>query len=238
MNQRFLHVVGFDHTFCPSTSSSVQLGLAAGCHHEVLWLEAALRRGEMTAAEFAARTHALWSEPRRRLTPEHVAEVFDRAPWIDGLDEVLEDIRARGEFSVLVTMSPDFVANLLQHREGEAGGFDSVIAQPYPALTDTGFAGPFDRATALVPADKPRLVAELRQELGVEVEAVVSYGDSLHDIAAGYWSVAVNAPQAVQDAADASYSGGMSCDFWAVYQLGRGLLEYRWASPRPTRPVS
>jgi phosphoserine phosphatase len=208
-----LHVFDMDGTLLRDTSAGHLISHRMGTLAELEDLEARWAQHTITEPEFAAAIRALWSD----LTHDVVAAVVSEAPWISGIEQVCADIAARGETSMLITMSPDFFA---QHVL--TFGVGHVRASAFPELP---FAADIDPSGILTPADKVRLVDEQRAALGLERDACVAYGDSWSDVplfAALPHTVAVNADDHVAGTARASYRGE---DLWEAYTLGRALLE-------------
>jgi phosphoserine phosphatase len=112
----------------------------------------------MTPPDFAARACALWAE----LTEEHVDAAFLGAPWLSGIREVWDEIRARGERSAVISLSPDFfVSRLLRQAPpprpvgspvdrsvgrsaGRPGGTDGVARSSSDARADARADGGAD----------------------------------------------------------------------------------------------
>lgn len=91
------------------SSAAVEISHQLGLDREIRDLELAFSEGGMTPPDFAARACALWGE----LTEEHVDAAFLGAPWLSGIREVWDDIRARGERSAVISLSPDFFVSRL-----------------------------------------------------------------------------------------------------------------------------
>lgn len=201
-----------DGTLLKGTSASLQIARYLGCAEELAGLEARLAAGEIGPRGFAATVHGLW----RSLTGPAVAEVFGGCPWLQGIPEVCADIRARGERSVVVTLSPDFFARHLLEL-----GFDEVVASRFPALP---FRDPLDPGGILTPDDKVRVVDEVRARHGLPRSRCVAYGDSMSDAPLFRRlakTVAVNADHHLAGLAAVSYRGD---DLAGAYALGRVLL--------------
>ncbi|MFG2042418.1 HAD family hydrolase [Dactylosporangium sp. NPDC048998] len=205
-----LHVFDMDGTLLRGSTASLQIAAALGALDPLVALERRFALGELDTRGFARELRSLWTG----LTPAHVTAAFAGSPWLHGIREVCEDIRARGERSAVVTMSPDFFARGLLDL-----GFDEVIASAYPPLP---FAVDVDPAAILTPADKVTVVDGLLGRF--EATRCVAYGDSVSDaplfrhLSA---TVAVNADTHLTGLASASYRGD-SCI--AAYEIGRGLL--------------
>jgi phosphoserine phosphatase len=210
-----LHVFDMDGTLLRGTSAAIEISRRVGRLEPLADLERGFAAEEISAAEFAFATRALWDD----LTADLVAEVIADAPWIDGIEDVCRDIAARGERSMLITMSPNFFADHLGAR-----GIDVVRASRFPPLP---FAGPVDPAGILNPADKVRLAEEERAAHGLPRRACVAYGDSMSDLplfAVLENTVAVNADSELERAARVAYRGE---DLREAYAHGRALLDAR-----------
>ena len=203
-----------DGTLLRGTTASLQIARHLGCAADVTSLEAQFAAGEVSTQGFATAIHGLWKD----LTQQAVADVVRASPWLTGIPEVCADIRKRGERSVVITMSPDFFARRLL-----AFGFDEVMASRFPALP---FREPLDPAGILIPADKVRIVADVRVRHGVSQSRCVAYGDSMSDAPLFRRltkTVAVNADHHLADLAALSYRGD---DLAGAYALGRALLAF------------
>jgi phosphoserine phosphatase len=202
-----LHVFDMDGTLLAGTSASLQIARSLGGDEALMALEARLAAGELDSRGFAQALHELW----RELTPATVEAAFADSPWLSGIDEVCADIRARGERSLVITMSPDFFAHHLLSR-----GFDDVRASRFPPPP---FTSAVDPALILTPQDKVRIVDELREQ-----DLCVAYGDSMSDAPLFRHltaTVAVNADRHLDGIAAARYHGD---DLFQAYQLGRQLI--------------
>lgn len=78
----------------PGTSASLEIARRLDCLPQILQLEADFAAGVLDTRGFAIEACRLW----RELTPEIAAEAFARAPWINGLEDVLTDIRNAGRY--------------------------------------------------------------------------------------------------------------------------------------------
>jgi phosphoserine phosphatase len=207
-----LHVFDMDGTLLRGTSASLQVARALGDDRDLVALESRFARAEIDSLGFAATIAGLWSE----LTPEVVAAAFAAGRWLTGIADVCADIRRRGERSAVITMSPDFFATHLL-----AWGFDDVVASRFPPPP---FRSAVDPAAILTPADKVRVVEELRQRYGVERSRCVAYGDSMSDAPLFRHldaTVAINADAHLEPLAATDYRGD---DLTEAYALGRSFL--------------
>ncbi|MFZ1996949.1 MAG: HAD-IB family phosphatase [Solirubrobacteraceae bacterium] len=216
-----LHVFDMDGTLLRGTTAAIEISRRVGRLEALAELERGFATAEITAADFALATRALWEG----LTAELVAEVVAAAPWIDGIEEVCADIAERGEHSMLITMSPNFFAEHLGDR-----GVDVVRASQWPPLP---VVAPIDPAGILNPADKVRLAEAERTAHGLARSACVAYGDSWSDLplfAVLENTVAVNADAALERTARVVYRGE---DLREAYAHGRALLDAASAGDEP-----
>lgn len=205
-----LHVFDMDGTLLAGTTASLQVARQLGRVDDLAALEDQFATGALDSRGFALALRQLWHD----LTPAVVAAAYEASPWLDRIEDVCTDIRSRGERSAVITMSPDFFAGLLASR-----GFDRVVASGFPALP---FTAPLDPALILTPADKVRIVDELRRER--PVRTCVAYGDSMSDAPLFRHleaTVAVNADHNLTDLAAAHYRGN---DLFEAYEVGRSLI--------------
>jgi phosphoserine phosphatase len=206
-----LHIFDMDGTMLVGTTASLVIAERTGTGTELHQLEEEFAQGALTTVEFARSLHQLW----QGLDSDVVADAFATAPWIGSIPSVVEDIRSRGHVAVVLTMSPDFFADLLLDWQ-----FNAVEASRFPALP---LHGTLDEALILTPEDKPRLVARYADALNLQPYECVAYGDSmsdapLFDVLPN--TVAVNATAALERVASAIYRGS---DLFEAYELGRSL---------------
>jgi phosphoserine phosphatase len=234
MSSSVLHVFDFDGTLISGTTASLEVAAELGCRAEVAELEEQLAAGSLTSIQFARQTHRIWAQCAP-LTLGVVDEVLDGLPWLLNVRRVCADIRARGEHSMIISMSPAFLVERLLTRLG----VDFAKGMPFPPIPFDGKG--FDSPAPLTGAGPEMKVAEARRvydHLAVrhpELE-LVAYGDSQSDvdlfralpgIPAVYGrsvSVAVNAgPPApgqrdLRALADCHYEGR---DLWDAYRMAR-----------------
>lgn len=215
LSPSLLHVFDMDGTLLRDTTASLQIAQRLGRLSELASLEASFVGGALTTHDFALALCRLWHD----LTPAIVSEAFAASPWIDGLPEVCADIRARGERSIVITMSPDFFASGLR-----ASGVDDVFASNFPALpfpTDLSL----DLQGILTPAAKVTIVDRVRAMHGLERDQCVAYGDSLSDallFSELKYTVAVNADDGLRSRALLSYQGN---DLRDAYRMARARID-------------
>lgn len=204
-----LHLFDLDGTLLFGSAAPVEISRQLGLEAEIVALERAFAAREISPVDFARRVHEMWSA----LTETHVETAFRDAPWLDGIAEVWAEIRARGERSAVVSLSPDFfVRRLLDW------GADAAYGSRFP---DVPFRAPVDPEGILSPAAKVNIAYGLCAEFGVRPDDCVAYGDSLSDaelFAAVPLSVAVNADDHLRGLASVEYAGR---DLREVYDLVR-----------------
>jgi phosphoserine phosphatase len=202
-----------DGTLLAGTTASRRIAAVHGSEEQLLSLEERLAAGEIDTRQFAQAIHELW----RDLGQGQVTAAFDSSPWMSGVEEVCADIRARGEVSAVITMSPDFFAEHLS-----MWGFDNVVASVFPALP---FVEAIDPDKILTPQHKVQVVENLLRQYGLDRSRCVAYGDSMSDAPLFRHlraTVAVNADQHLAGLAATEYRGH---DLAEVYRLGRLHLD-------------
>ncbi|PHM72693.1 HAD family hydrolase [Xenorhabdus kozodoii] len=165
-----LHVFDMDGTLLIGTTASIEISRELGCLDELMVLEHNFSIGQIDTHQFATQIYKLW----KTLTPQDVIRSVEKAPWISGLKEVLEDIHLRNEHSLVVTMSPRFFAEHLYLM-----GVDVVVASRFPILP---FKEELDVAGILRPVDKVTVVDQQLLEYGLDRMHCIAYGDSSSDI--------------------------------------------------------
>lgn len=208
----YLHVFDMDGTLLRNTTASLEIARRLNCLAELEELERSFAIGAINTRSFASAVYQLWGD----LTITHVNEAFDTAPWINGVPEVLADIRRRGEHSLVITMSPDFFATRLQEI-----GVDEIVASKFPSLP---FKHDLDLAGILTPADKVSATDEILQRLGLTRDRCLAYGDSISDMPLFQvllHTVAVNADSSLHPIASCRYDGN---DLREAYRLVRSRL--------------
>jgi phosphoserine phosphatase len=205
-----LHVFDMDGTLLLGSTASVELARLTGGSEEIDLLEELSAAGKLTNVEFHRRSHPLW----QGLTADVIDAAFAEAPWIANLRAVWDDITARGETAVVISMSPLFFVERLS-RWGAA----SVYASHNP------IGSPFDETLVLEDFHKVEIVERLVADGGFARGRVVAYGDSYTDLPlfrTGICSVAVNATAAVEELAVRRYRGD---DLREAYALARSLID-------------
>jgi phosphoserine phosphatase len=202
-----LHLFDLDGTLMRGSAAAVEISRQLGVSAEIAELERDFLVRGMAPDEFAVRARELWAE----LTEAQVAAAFEGAPWLSGIEEVWADIRSRGEYCAVISLSPDFFVERLL-----AWGAHAAHGSRWPAVP---FLEPVERAGILNAAAKVKIAERLCEEFGLLRSDCVAYGDSMSDaeiFAAVPISVAVNADHHVADLAVLAYRGG---DLREAYEL-------------------
>lgn len=204
-----LHIFDMDGTLLAG-SACLELSRRAGHIDAVEEMEERWGRGELGHVEFYELLLPLWAE----LGEDDIEEVFAGSAWLEGIEEVWRDIEARGEHSVVITMSPQFFAEkLLGLGLHEAFGAE-VLA-----------GGEVVPEHVLTPEMKVYIATEVLERLGLGSEDTVAYGDSSSDVPLFEIldnTVAVNGSASLAEHAALAYRGN---DLREAYRLGRLLLD-------------
>ncbi|MFJ5290268.1 HAD family hydrolase [Streptomyces sp. NPDC088348] len=194
-----LHLFDLDGTLIRGSAAPVEISRQLGLLEEIGVLERDLVSGRIGPPEYAVAVHALWSG----LTADHVTAAFDAAPWLAGIQEVWRDIRDRGDFCAVISLSPSFFVERLL-----GWGAHAAYGSRFPEVP---FSRPVDPAGILSPAAKVRIADRLCTEFAVGRADCIAYGDSMSDVdlfGAVSRSVAVNADGHLAGLATHSYAGG------------------------------
>ncbi|MDJ0383943.1 haloacid dehalogenase-like hydrolase [Streptomyces sp. G-G2] len=206
-----LHLFDLDGTLMFGSAAPVEISRQLGLSAEIAELERAFSAREIGPHEFSVGVHALWAE----LTPGHVRAAFDGAPWVAGIREVWQEIRERGEYCAVISLSPSFFVELLLE-----WGAHAAHGSVFPEVP---FTGPVDVAGILTPEGKLEVADRLCARFGLSRSDCVAYGDSMTDavlFGAVPVSVAVNARPHVAALATHVYEGR---DLREAYRLA-GVL--------------
>ncbi|MGW0992354.1 HAD family hydrolase [Streptomyces sp. NPDC002523] len=202
-----IHLFDLDGTLLHGTTAPVEISRQLGREAETVALDRAIAEGRIGPPEYAAQVYDLWAD----LTEAHVRAAFEAAPWLARIREVWAEIRNRGDYCAVVSLSPSFfVERLLDW------GVHAAYGSRFPAVP---FTEPVDPAGVLSAPAKVTIADRLCEEFGVARADCVAYGDSLSDMdlfAAVPVSVAVNADAHLTGLATHSYTGQ---DLWDAYAL-------------------
>ncbi|MFJ9964325.1 HAD family hydrolase [Streptomyces avermitilis] len=202
-----LHLFDLDGTLLHGTAAPVEISRQLGIDTEIADLERDFVARRIDSHGYAQRVHALWGD----LTEAHVAAAFHGAPWLRRIRYTWADIRSRGEYCAVVSLSPSFFVERLI-----GWGAHAAYGSRFPAVP---FSEPVDPAGILTPAAKVEIADRLCEEFGVTRADCVAYGDSLSDaelFGSVPISVAVNADRHLRGLATYSYAG---LDLWDAYEL-------------------
>ncbi|MGH4034755.1 HAD family hydrolase [Actinomycetota bacterium Odt1-20B] len=207
-----LHLFDLDGTLLHGTAAPVEISRQLGLEAEIVELEWLFVTRRIDSLEYAVRVHALWAE----LTEAQVAAAFEDAPWLSGIPETWAEIRERGDYAAVVSLSPSFfVERLLDW------GVHAAYGSRFPAVPFTEAVNP---EGILSPVAKVKIMDRLCEEFGVRRGDCVAYGDSVSDLdlfGAVPVSVAVNADERLVSLATHSYVGR---DLRKAYKLVRGSV--------------
>jgi phosphoserine phosphatase len=208
-----LHLFDMDGTLLHGSSANIELARALGMVAEFQALDAEFASGLLDAPGYARRAYGMW----RALTAEQVVAAFEAAPWLSGIREVWADIRARGDYCAVISLSPDFfVRRLLDWGVHAAYG----AKFPQPPFGDV----PLDVTGLLGPESKVLIADRLCERYGVTRAECVAYGDSMSDallFGAVPVSVAVNGDHHVSGIASFAYAGRDLREAYALTMAGR-----------------
>jgi phosphoserine phosphatase len=204
-----LHVFDMDGTLLRGAAVE-EISRHLGCFDEASALEQAWLRGEVPDEPlFWERVLELWAGA----SEEDLDAAFGAAPWMDRLEDVFVDIRARGEHSVVISQSPLFIVRRLQ-RWGADATFATMVEPGVPCRTEQ----------LLTQQAKVDITRQRLSELGLSISDCVAYGDSTSDLELFQVldrTVGVNAAPFIRELAAETYDG---VDLWEAYQIGRLLL--------------
>ncbi|MET9319994.1 HAD-IB family phosphatase [Streptomyces sp. NPDC003038] len=202
-----LHLFDLDGTLMYGSAAPVEISRQLGLSAEIAELERAFGAREIGPQQFSVAAHALWAE----LTPAHVRAAFDGSPWLTGIREVWQEIRERGDYCAVISLSPSFFVELLLEWGAHAAHGSVFPEVPFTRAVEVG--------GILTPEAKVTVADRLCAEFGVARGDCVAYGDSMTDsvlFEAVPVSVAVNARPYLAKRATHVYEGR---DLREAYQL-------------------
>jgi phosphoserine phosphatase len=202
-----LHLFDLDGTLLHGSAAPVEISRQLGLDREIAELERDFVTRRVEPAEYARRVYLLWAE----LTVAHVDAAFTQAPWLRRIRETWDEIRGRGEYCAVVSLSPSFFVERLT-----GWGAHAAHGSRFPAVP---FMEPLDPTGFLTPTAKVEIADRLCGQFGLTRADCVAYGDSLSDaelFGAVPVSVAVNADHHLAGLATHTYVGG---DLWDAYEL-------------------
>lgn len=193
-----LHLFDLDGTLMYGSAAPVEISRQLGRTSEIAELERAFGAREISPQEFSVAAHGLWAD----LTPAHVRAAFDGSPWLSGIREVWQEIRERGDYCAVISLSPSFFVELLLE-----WGAHAAHGSVFPEVP---FTRPVDVAGILTPEAKVDVADLLCERFEVTRGDCVAYGDSVTDAVlfeAVARSVAVNARPYLAERATHVYEG-------------------------------
>jgi phosphoserine phosphatase len=204
MNKLF--VFDMDGTLLPRTTASLEIAKTTGTVKELQHLEKRFAAQELDTKMFAAEIHKLWGV----LDHNVIRSAFEGATKMQRIDTVISVLAERGHKSCVITMSPNFFAELFLER-----GFDYVFASQFPKAKDEVL----DPERILTPEDKVHLTTKVCNELGIDIVDVVAFGDSMSDyplFRTLVHTVSVNGTPELERLAKYKYRGN---DLYEIFEL-------------------
>jgi phosphoserine phosphatase len=204
-----LHIFDMDGTLLRG-SACLELSRNLGRFEAVNALEEQWAKGELSHMGYWEACLPLWEG----MDDAVIDKTFASTSWLSGIEMVWSDIADRGEYSAVITQSPQFFVDRLL-----AWGVGTVRG----AHVTAGVAP--DPEKVITPQDKVPIALELMKRHGVTRDDCVAYGDSTSDIPLFKVlprTVAVNGSDALRQIATVAYEGD---DLWGAYLLGRSLLD-------------
>ncbi|WP_449483029.1 HAD family hydrolase [Streptomyces avidinii] len=202
-----LHLFDLDGTLMYGSAAPVEISRQLGLSAEIAALERSFAARETEPHAFSLAAQELW----KGLTPAHVRAAFDGSPWLSGIREVWQEIRERGEYCAVISLSPSFFVELLLE-----WGAHAAHGSVFPEVP---FTRQVDMAGILTPEGKVKVADRLCAQFGLSRGDCVAYGDSSTDVAlfeAVPHSIAVNARPYLVARATHVYEGR---DLREAYQL-------------------
>jgi phosphoserine phosphatase len=163
-----LFVFDMDGTLLIRTTACIEIAKVSGTLHHLHVLEQKFAAGKIDAFCFAQSIGALWGTVDEQV----IRTAFEATPKLANIEAVTTLIRKAGGKSCLITMSPDFYANLFYEY-----GFDFIGASQFPR----GSNEEIKRENILSPKDKATIVRGWCKQLGFELNRCVAFGDSMSD---------------------------------------------------------
>lgn len=206
-----LHVFDMDGTLLVG-SACLEISRAVGFYKENVAIQDAWTNGKLSDSGYWENCLPLWDG----LSDEQIDKAFADTQWLDGVESVFRDIKARDEHSIAISQSPRFFVERLT-----AWGLGTAFGAE---VTPGNLAGAEQMVSS---EDKLKITSQRLRDLGLSDDDCVVYGDSGSDLALFdhmNHTVAVNAEDRIRQLARATYDGQ---DLWAAYTAGRNLLDSR-----------
>jgi phosphoserine phosphatase len=135
----------------------------------------AYQRGEIDYAEFMRRDIALWHEKKKVITISEVEEILSRVPIMKGAKEVVQDLKAQGLQTAIISCGIKVLAN----RIARDFGIDFVVANGLVVDSEGKLTG--EGTLSIELADKGKPLRELLEKNGFEKKDCVAIGNSYGD---------------------------------------------------------
>ncbi|MGA2881590.1 MAG: hypothetical protein ABSG13_21780 [Bryobacteraceae bacterium] len=148
-----LFVFDMDGTLLIRTTACIEIAKVSGTLDQLHVLEHQFAAGEIDAFCFAQNIGALWG----MVDEQVIRTAFEATPKLSNIQAVTALIRRGGGKSCLITMSPDFYANLFYDY-----GFDFIGASQFPRSANEEVK----RENILNPKDKATIVERWCKQLG------------------------------------------------------------------------
>jgi phosphoserine phosphatase len=205
---RRMHVFDMDGTLLIG-SSTIELARHFGSEHVGRAIEDRWLAGDITDHEFWMTVLDLC----RSASAADLDAAFANANWMTGVSEVFQDIRERGEISIVITQSPLFFARRLK---------DWGVHETYGSDVEIG--RPLSPTPTLSARAKVSITAAALERYGITPESCVAYGDSSSDAELFAWlpnTVGVNPSASISSLASEIYVGTSIVE---ACKLGRSLI--------------
>jgi HAD superfamily phosphoserine phosphatase-like hydrolase len=203
-----LHVFDMDGTLLRGTAT-VELARRLGQHEVGEEIERQWGEGSISDNDFWLKL----LEICENASEADLKAAFDNAPWMDGIEQTFDDIKARGEDVIVISQSPTFFVQGL----GRLGA-----AETHGSAVEIG--QPLGNSATLMPMVKVTITEAALAARNLGPDDCVVYGDSSSDMELFRTfpnSVAVNATPALASLAATRYVG---TDIREAYALGRQLI--------------
>lgn len=186
-----------DGTLLPKTSALVEIAKLRGDVEKLILLERHYFEQKINNLQFAEELFLIWQD----LTEEMVEQAFLVTPKLENIEKTLAKIKENNHLSCLITAAPEFYA-----RHFKSFGFDYIFASNPFDLKEKIFKS----HEVLKGSDKPLIAHKLCQELSIDFEESVAFGDSISDkplFEALKHTVSINGDKHIKDFARHHYCG-------------------------------
>jgi phosphoserine phosphatase len=203
-----LYVFDMDGTLLPSTTSCLEISRHLGFYDLQLELEMQLKAKVIDNCQFSHTVRSIWRE--KKIDEKTIFAVFEKSPKLSNIEFVIHNLHSAGHLACLITQSSVKYANFFH-----SFGFDHIYgSQDFEYDRDK-----IDTDKILMGYHKPKIVQELCDLYGLNIEDAVAFGDSETDVPLFQLldqTVAVNGDDILKPHARYHYSG---LDLKEAYQL-------------------